>query len=109
MNDLPMPLEADDPEVVRAIRVAEQLPPAQQLEFIRTVYRYVYAYRRTGDPALLAVLVDSLAGAVTLYGSPEYGRALERLRAAAAKESADTPAAADAHQLLAAERERWAG
>lgn len=107
MSALPLPLDADDAEVERAMRVAAQLPPAQQLEFIRTVYRYVYAYRRTRDPNLLTALASSVTGAVALYENPDYARAVERFRPAGDTQTVGSDD--DTNRNCTADRERWAG
>lgn len=101
------PLNANDPEVERAMKAIEQLPPTQRTEFIRTTYRYVYAYRRTRDPQLLTEFMNSIIGSVVLFESPEYARAVEELRAD--RQATTGQPAVDVREFLAAERARRAG
>jgi hypothetical protein len=72
-------LAADDPEVVRAMATMATLPPRQQTEVIRTVYRYVYAYRRTRHPNTLIELVNSLIATIVLRTNPGYLRTVHQL------------------------------
>jgi hypothetical protein len=107
MGRMPGPLDAHDPDVERAMKSAAQLTPMERDEFMRTVYRYVYAYRRTRNPNLLIELVNSAVGSVALRENPEYARALEDLQAARDATQGQPPV--DVRQLLEAERERRAG
>ena len=106
-SHMPGPLDSHDPDVERAMKTAAQLSPMERDEFIRTVYRYVYAYRRTKNPNLLIELVNSAIGSVALRENPEYARALDELHAA--KDATQDQPPADVLQLLKAERERRAG
>jgi hypothetical protein len=101
------PLDVNDPEVEQAMKVVEQLTPAQRDELVRTAYRYVYAYRRTRDPNLLIELVNSAIGAVVLHDDPEYARAVDEHRATKESSSGEPPI--DVRELLAAERARRVG
>jgi len=107
MSRMPGPLDAHDPDVERAMKATAQLSPTERDEFIRTVYRYVYAYRRTKNPNTLIELVNSAIGSVALRENPEYARALEALHAA--KEALEGQPTVDVRELLAAEHERRAG
>lgn len=75
-GNLPTPLDPHDPLVERAMKVIEQLSPAERDELDRTVYRYVYAYRRTKNPRLLIELVNGAIATVALRENSEYKRAL---------------------------------
>jgi len=104
---LPTALEANDPMVERAMKVISALTPSERDEFIRTVYRYVYAYQRNRNANLLIELVNGTLATVALRESPEYARAQEELRIA--KEATKGQPPVDIRQLLAEERERRAG
>jgi hypothetical protein len=93
------PLAIDDPQVLRAMTGVEQLTPTQRTEFIRTVYRYVYAYRQTRDPNLLTQLLNSVIAAVSLREDPEYARAIAELDALKAATSHLPPV--DVREVLA--------
>lgn len=103
----PGALDADDAEVERAMSVIGQLPPAQRAEVIRTAYRYIYAFRRTGNPDILIELANGAIGTVALRENPEYAQALDDLHTAIDATKGQPPV--DVRQLLAAERERRAG
>lgn len=103
----PTALDAHDHLVERAMKVISTLTPSERDEFIRTVYRYVYGYRSNRNPNLLIELVNGAIATVALRESPEYAQAQEELRIA--KEATKGQPPVDIHQLLAEERERWAG
>jgi hypothetical protein len=69
-------LAAADPAVVHAMAVLAGWSDTQRLEFIRTVYRYGYAYLRARDRHLLIQLVNSVLAAVVLHTHPDYLRAI---------------------------------
>lgn len=104
---MPGALGANDPDVERAMKGIGQLSPIERDEFIRTAYRYVYAYRRTQDQNILIEFVNSAIGSVALRENAEYARALNSL--AADREAAKGQPPVDVRQLLTAERERRAG
>jgi hypothetical protein len=107
MNHVYGPLDAHDPDVERAMKTVAQLAPGQRDEFIRSVYRYAYAYRRTRHPNLLIELINSVIGSVALRESPEHAQALEQWRAAREATKGQPPV--DVQQLVAEERQRRAG
>ncbi len=76
------PLDTDAPEVERAMAMALRLPQAQRDEFVRTVYRYVFAYRGTRDTGLLTELANGVLASAALRTDPAYLRAIDELRAA---------------------------
>jgi hypothetical protein len=75
----PGPLGLDDPEVAQAMATIDTMPAQQQREILRTVYRYVYAYRRTHHPNTLIELVNSLITTPALWANPHYRRAVAKL------------------------------
>jgi len=104
---LPTALDANHPLVERSMKVIRSLTPAERDEFIRTVYRYVYAYRNNRNPNLLIELVNGAIATVALRENPEYAQAQEELRIA--KEATKGQPPVDIRQLLAEEQERRAG
>jgi hypothetical protein len=107
MTSTVLPLDATDPHVERAMKTVEHLSPEVQREFIRTVYRYAYAYLRTPDPNLLISLVNSVTAGVALREDPDYARAVQELDAL--KEALKDQPPVDLRQMLAAEHERQTG
>jgi hypothetical protein len=105
-SNAPGALDAHDPEVERAMKVIGQLSPTERDEFLRTTYRYVYAYRRTRDPNLLTELANCMIGAVPLHANPDYAHAVEELHEL--KKTA-TGEPVDVREMLASERARRAG
>ena len=101
-----LPLNPNDPQVERAMKTVAHLSPEARHEFIRTVYRYAYAYLRTPDPNLLIGLVNSVTAGVALRQDPNYAHAVQEL--AALTEALKDQPPVDFQQILATEHERHA-
>ncbi|MDH2424323.1 hypothetical protein [Sphaerisporangium sp. TRM90804] len=67
----------DDPAVVRAMETIDGLRPSEQRELIRSSYRAVLAYDRTGEIDHLVDFAKNLLSTVHLRSIPAYAEALK--------------------------------
>lgn len=81
----------DDPQVMQAMAVYDNLNPNEQREVFRTMYRSVTASHRAGNNDAIRDFADSLRGMVRLES--QHPGARDAIRAAASRRLPSDPGA----------------